>query len=167
MLTLSGNGRLTSKPQLRHTSSGTAVTTVSVASRRRGSDSDEAFYVDLILWEAQAAFAVEHLVKGQAVAFAARLEPRPWTGRDGEQRVALEVTVWSLSTASSRAASAAATTSRRDRERAGRFLPARPRGAAKRLVYCDLSVSGRPCRPLGLATWFVKGWAWLCRTGGA
>lgn len=90
MLTLSGNGRLTSKPELRHTNSGTAVTTVSVASRRRGSD-DEAFYVDLVLWDAQATFAVEHLIKGQAVAFSGRLEPRPWTGRDGEQRVALEV----------------------------------------------------------------------------
>jgi len=90
MLTLSGNGRLTHKPQLRHTDSGIAVTTVSVASRRRGSDND-VFYVDLILWEAHAAFAVQHLVKGQAVAFSGRLEPRSWTGRDGVQRVALEV----------------------------------------------------------------------------
>jgi single-stranded DNA-binding protein len=51
----------------------------------------EPVYVDLILWDVQAAFAVKHLVKGQAVAFSGRLHPRTWEGRDGEQRVALEV----------------------------------------------------------------------------
>lgn len=90
MLTLTGNGRLTRKPELRQTSSGAAVTTVAIASTRRGSD-DDPIYVDLVLWDAQAAFAVEHLVKGQAVTFAGRLEPRPWTDREGNQRVALEV----------------------------------------------------------------------------
>ena len=69
MLTLAGNGRLTRKPELRATSSGATVTTVAIASSRRGSD-DDPIYVDLVLWEAQAAFAAEHLVKGQAVTFA-------------------------------------------------------------------------------------------------
>ena len=90
MLTLTGNGRLTRKPELRQTSSGATVTTVAIASTRRGSD-DDPIYVDLVLWDAQAAFAVEHLVKGQAVTFAGRLEPRAWTDREGNQRVALEV----------------------------------------------------------------------------
>lgn len=91
MLTLAGNGRLTRKPELRTTSSGATVTTVSVASRRRGSDDGEPDYVDLILWDAQAAFAAEHLVKGQAVAFGGRMEPRQWTDREGNARVAIEV----------------------------------------------------------------------------
>ena len=78
MLTLAGNGRLTRKPELRTTSSGATVTTVAIASSRLGSDEDP-IYVDLILWEAQAAFAAEHLVKRQAVTFAGRLEPRAWT----------------------------------------------------------------------------------------
>ena len=90
MLTLTGNGRLTRKPELRRTTSGATVTTVAIASTRRGSD-DDPIYVDLVLWDVQAAFAVEHLVKGQAVAFAGRFEPRPWTDREGNQRVALEV----------------------------------------------------------------------------
>ena len=90
MLTLSGNGRLTRTPELRQTDSGKAVTTVSVASSRRDRDADP-IYVDLVLWDVQAAFAAKHLVKGQAVAFAGRLEPRTWTTRDGEQRVALEI----------------------------------------------------------------------------
>ena len=90
MLTLSGNGRLTKAPELRNTDSGKTVTTVSVASSRRDRDADPV-YVDLILWDVQAVFAAKHLVKGQAVAFSGRLEPRAWEGRDGEQRIALEL----------------------------------------------------------------------------
>ena len=77
-------------PELRQTDSGKAVTTVSVASGRRDRHADP-IYIDLVLWDVQAAFAAKHLVKGQAVAFAGRLEPRTWETRAGEQRVALEI----------------------------------------------------------------------------
>lgn len=90
MLTITGNGRLTRSPELRTTNSGKPVTTVSVASDRRDRDAD-AVYVDLVLWEAQAEIAVKHLVKGQAVAFSGRLEPKPYQTRDGAARVALEI----------------------------------------------------------------------------
>ena len=90
MLTLTANGRLTRSPELRKTRSGKSVTTVSVASDRRDRHAD-AVYIDLVLWEAQAETAVQHLVKGQAVAFTGRLEPRPYETKDGEQRLALEV----------------------------------------------------------------------------
>jgi single-strand DNA-binding protein len=90
MLTLSGSGHLTRAPELRSTDSGKAVTTVSVASSRRDRDADP-ICVDLVLWERQAEAAVEHLVKGQAVAFSGRLEPRPWTTQDGKDRLALEL----------------------------------------------------------------------------
>ncbi len=89
MLTITGNGRLTRSPELRSTTSGKAVTTVSVASDRRDRDADPV-YVDLVLWESQAEAAVKHLVKGQAVAFTGRFEPRTYETKDGEQRVALE-----------------------------------------------------------------------------
>lgn len=47
------------------------------ASRRRGSDDGgEPDYIDLVLWDAKATFATEHLVKGQAAAFGGRMEPR-------------------------------------------------------------------------------------------
>lgn len=89
MLTLTGNGRLTRNPELRETTSGAKVTTVAIASSRRGSD-DDPIYVDLVLWEVQAAFAAEHLVKGQMVT-AGRLEPRQWTDRDGNTRTSIEL----------------------------------------------------------------------------
>ena len=90
MLTLTGNGRLTRDVELRGTRSGKSVAAVSVASDRRDRQADPV-YVDLILWEGQAEAAAEHLVKGQAVAFAGRFEPRPYQTSAGEPRVAIEV----------------------------------------------------------------------------
>lgn len=91
MLTMTGNGRLTRDPELRATQSGKSVTTVSVASDRRDRNAD-AIYVDLILWEGQAEAAAKHLVKGQSIAFSGRFEPRPYQTRNGDDRVALELT---------------------------------------------------------------------------
>jgi len=91
MLTMTGNGRLTRTPKLRKTQSGKAVTTVSVASDRRDRSADPV-YVDLIVWNAQAEAAAEHLVQGQAIAFTGRFEPRAYETRDGRDGVALELT---------------------------------------------------------------------------
>ena len=82
MLTLTGNGRLTRDVQLRATHSGKTVATISVASDRRDRNADPA-YVNLIVWEAQATAAGEHLVKGQDVSFSGRLEPRPYVSSSG------------------------------------------------------------------------------------
>jgi single-stranded DNA-binding protein len=65
MVTLTGNGGLTKDPELRHTSSGKAIATVSVACRRRDRDADPV-YVELVLWDKQAELAAQHLVKGPA-----------------------------------------------------------------------------------------------------
>ena len=64
MVTLTGNGGLTKDPELRHTGTGKAVATVSVACSRRDRDA-EAVYVELVLWDTQAELAAWHLVKGQ------------------------------------------------------------------------------------------------------
>jgi single-stranded DNA-binding protein len=90
MLTFTGNGRLTRDIGLRSIRSGKSVATVSVASDRRDREADPV-YVDLLLWEGQADAAAEHPVKGQAVAFTGRFEPRPYETSAGERRVAIEV----------------------------------------------------------------------------
>jgi single-strand DNA-binding protein len=90
MLTLTGNGRLTRDVQLRTTHSGKTVATISVASDRRDRNA-EPVYTDLIVSEAQAKAAAEHLVKGQAVSFSGRLEPHQYATSSGENRVALEL----------------------------------------------------------------------------
>jgi single-strand DNA-binding protein len=92
MITLTGNGRLTRDVALRTTHSGKTVATISVASDRRDRDRDaQPVYVDLIVWQAQATAAAQHLVKGQAVSFTGRFEPRDYTTSAGDQRVALEL----------------------------------------------------------------------------
>ena len=90
MITLTGHGRLTRDVKTRTTHSGKTVATISVASDRRDRDA-QPVYVDLIVWQAQATAAAQHLVKGQAVSFSGRFEPREYTTRDGDQRVALEL----------------------------------------------------------------------------
>ncbi|MTD47439.1 single-stranded DNA-binding protein [Conexibacter sp. W3-3-2] len=90
MLTITGNGRLTRDPELRATKAQKSVTTISVACDQRGRDG-ETVYVDLVLWERAAEAAVEHLVKGQAVAFAGGLRVRTWADRDGNKRHTVEV----------------------------------------------------------------------------
>jgi single-stranded DNA-binding protein len=90
MLTLTGNGRLTRAVQLRTTHSGKSVATISVASDRRDRDAP-AVYVDLIVWEAQAHAAATHLIKGQAVSFSGRFEPRDFVTATGDPRIALEL----------------------------------------------------------------------------
>jgi single-strand DNA-binding protein len=90
MITITGNGRITRKPELRTTGSGKTVTTLSVASDRRSRD-EQPLYVDLILWEAQAQAAVEYLIQGQAVSFSGRPDTRAYSRRDGEPGATLEV----------------------------------------------------------------------------
>jgi single-strand DNA-binding protein len=90
MITLTGNGRLTRDVQLRTTHSGKTVATISVATDRRDRDA-QPVYIDLIVWQTQATAAAEHLVKGQAVSFSGRLEPREYVTSAGENRLALEL----------------------------------------------------------------------------
>ena len=90
MITLTGNGRLTRDVTVRTTHSGKTVATISIASDRRDRNADPV-YLDLIVWQAQATAAAEHLVKGQAVSFTGRFEPRDYVTNAGENRVALEL----------------------------------------------------------------------------
>ena len=90
MITLTGNGRLTRDVQLRTTHSGKSVATISIASDRRDRQA-VALVVDLIVWEGQAQAAADHLVKGQAISFSGRFDPREYTTNAGDKRIALEV----------------------------------------------------------------------------
>ena len=90
MITITGNGRLTRDIELRSTDSGKSVATISVASDRRDRQAPGLF-VDLVVWERQAEAAAEHLVKGQAVSFSGRFDPREYSTASGDKRLALEV----------------------------------------------------------------------------
>jgi single-strand DNA-binding protein len=90
MITITGNGRLTRAVELRNTHSAKRVATISVASDRRDRQAAPLF-IDLIVWDGQAQAAAEHLVKGQAVSFCGRFDPREYTTSGGDKRLVLEV----------------------------------------------------------------------------
>ena len=88
-------GRLTRDPELRRTSSGTAVTSFTLAVDRdykdketgqRGTD-----WIDVVAWRQTAEFAAKYLSKGRMAVVEGRLQVRDWTDKEGGKRRAYEV----------------------------------------------------------------------------
>ncbi len=78
-------GRLTADPELRHTGTGVATTTLRLAipRRKRNGEDQGAVYIDVVTFNAQAEAVAQHLAKGRRVAVTGRLEYREWKGQDG------------------------------------------------------------------------------------
>ena len=89
-------GRLTRDPELRHTPSGTAVTTLRIAVNdrvKRGEDwQDAAYYFDVTVWGRDAENCAQYLSKGRPVGVQGKLTWREWDAQDGTKRQAVEVT---------------------------------------------------------------------------
>lgn len=84
-------GNLGSDPEVRSTSSGTRVATLSVATnrsytRRDGSEVDDTEWHQVTLWERLAEIAEEYLSKGDRVYVEGRLQTDEWEGDDGVTR---------------------------------------------------------------------------------
>ena len=86
-------GRLTKDPELRHTNSGMATTTLRLAvpRRKRNGEDQPPVYVDVVSFDKQAEAVAEHLSKGRRVAVTGRLEYREWQGTDGSPHSKHEV----------------------------------------------------------------------------
>ena len=87
-------GRLTRDPELRRTSSGTAVTSFSLAVDRdfksQGGDKETDF-IDIVAWRSTAEFVSKYFTKGRMAIVEGRLQLRDYTDRDGNKRRAAEV----------------------------------------------------------------------------
>ena len=87
-------GRLTRDPELRRTSSGTAVTSFSLAVDRdfksQGGDKETDF-IDIVAWRNTAEFVSKYFTKGRMAVVEGRLQIRDWTDRDGGKRRSAEV----------------------------------------------------------------------------
>jgi len=83
-------GNLTKDPELRHTPSGTAVTTLRVAVNdrvKRGEEwTDAAYYFDVTVWGRTAENCAQYLAKGRP-----KLTWREWDAQDGSKRQSVEV----------------------------------------------------------------------------
>ena len=88
-------GRLTRDPELRHTQSGTAVTSFTLAVDRDFKDKNTGeSATDRIVctaWKGTAEFVTRYLQKGRMVIADGRLQTRSYQDRDGNKRTAVEV----------------------------------------------------------------------------
>ena len=86
-------GRLTRDPELRHTQTGTAVATFSLAVERDFSAKEEKAtdFIDIVAWRSTAEFVSKWFAKGMQVAVCGRLQIRDWTDKEGNKRRSAEV----------------------------------------------------------------------------
>lgn len=101
-------GNLGRDPEMRYTSDGTPVTTLSVATNRKwknqdGSDGEETVWFKVTCWRRQAEVAAQYLQKGRMVLIEGRFNPDPktggpkvWTRQDGTPGASYEVTAENL-----------------------------------------------------------------------
>jgi len=89
-------GRLTRDPELRTTNSGTSVASFSLAVDRnyKGADGEkETDFIDCVAWRSTAEFAAKYFAKGRMAVVEGRLQIRPWTDKEGNNRRSAEVIV--------------------------------------------------------------------------
>ena len=87
-------GRMTRDPELRHTNSGTAVASFSLAVDRdfkSQSGEKETDFIDVVAWKNTAEFVSKYFAKGRMAVAEGRLQIRDWTDRDGGKRRSAEV----------------------------------------------------------------------------
>jgi single-strand DNA-binding protein len=89
-------GNLGADPELRHTTSGTPVTTLSVATTHAFTDKDgqaqeTTEWHRVVVWGKQAENCVQYLGKGRAVLVEGRLATRSWEDQNGEKRYQTEI----------------------------------------------------------------------------
>lgn len=99
-------GRLTRDPELRHTQSGTAVASFSIAVDRDFKDKQTGEkatdFIDVVAWRNTAEFVSRFFTKGSMAVVEGRLQLRDWTDKDGNKRRSAEVIADSVYFAGSR-----------------------------------------------------------------
>lgn len=87
-------GRLTSDPELRHTSNGVAVTSFTLAVNRsyaKAGAERATDFIDIVAWRNTAEFVTKYFAKGQLVAVEGSIQTRTYQDKDGNNRKAFEV----------------------------------------------------------------------------
>lgn len=88
-------GRLVRDPELRHTQSGTAVASFSLAVDRdfkdRNTGEKATDFIDIVAWRQTAEFVSRYFTKGRMAVVEGRLQIRDWTDKEGGKRRSAEV----------------------------------------------------------------------------
>lgn len=88
-------GRLTRDPELRHTQSGVAVASFSLAVDRdfkdKATGEKVTDFIDVVAWRQTGEFAAKYFAKGRMAVVEGRLQIRDWTDKEGNKRRSAEV----------------------------------------------------------------------------
>lgn len=87
-------GRLARDPELKRTTSGTAVTSFSLACDRdfkSRSGDKETDFIEVVAWKNTAEFVSKYFSKGRMAVVDGRLQIRDWTDKAGNKRTTAEV----------------------------------------------------------------------------
>lgn len=84
-------GRLTRDPEMRHTNSGTPVTTFSIAIDNGYGDNKRTDFVNCLAWNKTAEFVTKYFTKGKMIIVIGRITTRSWETQDGKRAYATEV----------------------------------------------------------------------------
>ena len=105
-------GRLVRDPEMRRTSTGTAVASFTLAvdrdfaSKETGERATD--FIDCVAWRSTAEFVCKYFTKGQQAAVSGRLQIREWKDKDGNNRRSAEVVTDNVYFADSKRANAGA-----------------------------------------------------------
>lgn len=101
-------GRLTRDPELRHTQTGTAVASFSLAVDRdfkdKATGDRTTDFIDVVAWRQTGEFVSRYFTKGRMAVVEGRLQIRDWTDKDGGKRRSAEVIADGIYFAGARAA---------------------------------------------------------------
>lgn len=84
-------GRLTRDPEMRHTNSGTPVTTFSLAINSGYGEKQQTDFVNCLAWNKTAEFVTKYFTKGKMIIVIGRITTRSWETQDGKRAYATEV----------------------------------------------------------------------------
>lgn len=87
-------GRMVKDPELRHTQSGTAVASFTLAVERDYASEGgnrEVDFIDCVAWKGTGEFVSKYFSKGSMAAVNGRLQIRDWTDKEGNKRRSAEV----------------------------------------------------------------------------
>ena len=84
-------GRLTRDPELRHTNSGTAVCSFSIAINNGFGENTQTDFINCVAWNKTAEFVSKYFSKGKMIIVIGRISTRSWDGPDGKKNYATEV----------------------------------------------------------------------------
>jgi len=87
-------GRMVRDPELRHTGTGTAVASFTLAVDRDFKSQDgqkETDFISCVAWRNTAEFVSKYFSKGRMAIVSGRLQMRSWTDKNGNKRVSAEI----------------------------------------------------------------------------